>query len=238
MRIRKVFTNGWLLYGRNDKGSMRRWNSGGKERSVSSNAGHNKECCICKDESGMNYTKRWGKSIRDNVRLALPVLYKIRPMAEKKILDVCCGGRMFRFDKSHPLCHFMDMRSLPKWSISSRPDFHIDPDEIWDFRDIKADDKSYKIVVMDPPHLQKLWDNSWMAKKYGRLPKTWKEDLQKWFTECMRVLDDYGILIFKRNEHEIPLAKLMKLFPQKPMIWHRTGKNNKTIWLIYLKPPT
>lgn len=155
----------------------------------------------------------------------------------KKIIDICCGGRMFRYDKSNPHVHFMDIRELPKWCIKQRPSFCIQPDEIGDFRKINHSDKSFKIVVMDPPHMRSVWETSRMAKKYGKVSKERKEDMNLGFMESMRILEDYGLLIFKRNEHEIPLSDVIKLFPIKPSLWQRTSKNNKTIWLIYIKTP-
>lgn len=124
---------------------------------------------------------------------------------------------------------------MEKWSIIARPSFSIEPDEVWDFRDIKSEDSKYKIVVMDPPHLRSLWDTSWMAKKYGKISDNRKEDMLKWFNEAMRILQKDWILIFKRNESEISVSEIIKLFPKQPMIGQRTGKNNKTIRLIYLK---
>lgn len=156
-------------------------------------------------------------------------------MIEKEIIDLCCGWRMFWYDKKNPLVHFMDIRTLPKGSIQARQSFSIEPNEVGDYRDIKHPDWSFKIVVMDPPHLKKLWEKSRMAMKYWKLSKEWKEDLLKWFTEGMRILKEHGILIFKWNDYEIPLGDVIKLFPVKPMIGQRTGKNNSTVWLIYLK---
>lgn len=145
---------------------------------------------------------------------------------------------MFWYDKNNPLVHFMDKRTLSLWSIKSRPSFSVNPDEIWDYTDIKYPDKSFKIVVMDPPHLKSLWDNSWMAMKYWKVSKEWKSDMVQAFNESMRILDDYGLLVFKRNEHEISLAEITKLFPVKPSLGQRTWKNNKTIWLLYIKSPS
>lgn len=153
----------------------------------------------------------------------------------KQIIDLCCGWRMFRYDKKNPLVHFMDVRTLPKWSIKARPSFCVEPDEIGDYRDVKHPDKSFKIVVMDPPHLKSLGEKSRMAMKYGKVSKERKEDMKQAFKEAMRILQDFWILIFKRNESEIPLSEIIKTFPVKPMIWQRTWKNNKTVRLIYLK---
>lgn len=154
---------------------------------------------------------------------------------DKDIIDLCCGWRMFWHDKNDPLVHFMDIRTLPKGSIKSRPNFSVEPDEIGDYRDVKYPDNTFKIVVLDPPHLRSLWDKSWMAMKYGKLLESRKEDIRKWFYEGIRILQDKWILIFKRSESEIPISEIISLFPVKFSIWNRSGKWNKTIWLIYIK---
>jgi len=153
----------------------------------------------------------------------------------KDIIDLCCWWRMFRYDKNNPLVHFMDIRKLPSWSIKSRPNFTVDPDEIWDFRNIQHPDNTFKVVIMDPPHLRSLWDKSWMAMKYWKVSRERKVDMELWFKEAMRVLQDRWILIFKRNDSEISVSEIVKIFPIKPSIWQRTWKNNKTIRLIYIK---
>lgn len=39
-----------------------------------------------------------------------------------------------------------------------------------------------------PPHLKTLGETSWMAKKYGKLPKDWQSLIHDGFTECMRFM--------------------------------------------------
>lgn len=156
-------------------------------------------------------------------------------MNNKFILDACCGGRMFRFDKHHENAVYIDNRTLDKWSVDSRPEFFIEPDMVMDFCDLKFPDKHFKLVVWDPPHLQSLYETSWMAKKYGVLSWDRKDELAKWFSECWRVLDDYGVLIFKRNEYEIPLSEVLELFEQKPLFGHTTGKKGMTKRLCFMK---
>lgn len=76
-----------------------------------------------------------------------------------------------------------------------------------------------------------------MAKKYGRLsPDTWKEDLGKGFSECMRVLKPNGTLIFKWNETDIPVKDVLSAFGNaKPLYGHKSGKMSKTHWLAFMK---
>ena len=135
----------------------------------------------------------------------------------KPILDACCGSKMFWFDKENENVVFMDNRELEETLCDGRK-LTIKPDVIADFKDIPFPDNSFKLVVFDPPHLNKLGENSWMAKKYGVLGKDWEKDIKQGFGECMRVLDTYGVLVFKWNEEQIKLSKLLKVIGKKTTI--------------------
>ena len=75
----------------------------------------------------------------------------------KFILDACCGGRMMWFDKSHPNTLYIDNREEDKGVCKERPNFFVKPDKIMDFRAMEGlRDKSFKLVVWDPPHLKSL----------------------------------------------------------------------------------
>jgi len=50
-----------------------------------------------------------------------------------------------------------------------------------------------------------------------------------------RVLRPHGTLVFKWNETQIPVAQVIALTDQKPTIWQRTGKGDKTHWILFLK---
>ncbi|APH15520.1 putative dNA cytosine methyltransferase [Clostridium sporogenes] len=86
--------------------------------------------------------------------------------------------------------------------------------------------------MFDPPHLLKVGEDSWLAKKYGKLTDTWKEDIKKGFDECMRVLDEYGVLIFKWNEEQITLKDILKNIEYEPLFGN---KRAKTHWLVFMK---
>ena len=150
---------------------------------------------------------------------------------DKKILDVCCGSRMFWFDKENKKTVFMDKRELEDTLCDGRK-LIIKPDIVGDFRNIPFEDKSFKLVVFDPPHLKQVGENSWLAKKYGKLDSTWEIDLKQGFNECMRVLEDYGVLIFKWNEEQIKLRQMLDLIDYKPLIGN---KRSKTHWLVFMK---
>ena len=72
--------------------------------------------------------------------------------------------------------------------------------------------------------------------KYGVLKGDWKEMLRKGFAECFRVLDDDGVLIFKWSEIQVPLREILPLSPYPPLFGNRSGKNNSTHWLCFMKP--
>ncbi|KGQ62533.1 methyltransferase [Gallibacterium anatis] len=158
---------------------------------------------------------------------------------QKPILDACCGSRMFWFDKQNPNVLFADNRRL-ETTMKDRDKvrkLEINPDVIHDFTDMPYPDKSFKLVIFDPPHLKEGGDNSWLVKKYGRLNKDWQTQLKKGFDECMRVLDDYGTLVFKWNETQITVNEIIKAIGHQPLIGHKSGKANNTHWLLFFKFP-
>ena len=158
-------------------------------------------------------------------------------MREKVILDACCGGREMWFNKHHPNALYIDIRNAGPGLISQRPNFSVVPDEIMNFKDLKYKDNSFRLVVWDPPHLIRLTPTAVMAKKYGKLFLTWEDDLRAGFSECWRVLKDYGVLIFKWNERDIPLNRILSLFHTQPLFGHTTGSKSRTHWLCFMKIP-
>lgn len=155
----------------------------------------------------------------------------------RPILDACCGSRMFYFDKNNPHVLFADNRKLKTTFKDKGKDrnLEINPDVIHDFTDMPYPDKSFKCVIFDPPHLIKGGDNSWLIKKYGKLNKDWKTQLKKGFDECIRVLDDYGTLVFKWNETQITVREIIEIIGCNPVIGHKSGKSAKTHWLLFVK---
>lgn len=153
---------------------------------------------------------------------------------DKKILDACCGPRMFWFDKHHPQAVYMDIRDEEHILCDGRK-IAVHPDIIADFTNMPFEDNSFKLVVFDPPHMKKLGNNTWMAKKYGVLFPTWDTDLKAGFDECMRVLEPNGILIFKWNDAQIKVSEVIKLFGVQPLFGHPTAKHGKTHWLCFMK---
>lgn len=152
----------------------------------------------------------------------------------KRVLDPCCGSRMFWFDKNNPDVEFCDNRTLHTTLCDGRS-LDIEPDTIADFTSLPFEDNSFWHIVFDPPHLITLGADSWMAKKYGRLDENWEKVIHDGFAECMRVLKPNGTLIFKWNETDIPVSKVIKAIDYKPLYGHKSGKQQKTHWLAFIK---
>ncbi|MEQ5178943.1 class I SAM-dependent methyltransferase [Proteus genomosp. 6] len=151
------------------------------------------------------------------------------------ILDMCCGSRMFWFDKEDNRAIYSDIRA-EKHILCDGRKLNITPDIIADFKNLPFPDDSFYQVIFDPPHLIRVGPNGWMFKKYGRLNKeSWKDDLSKGFSEAFRVLKPNGTLAFKWNETQITTKQVLALTDQKPTIVQRVGKNDKTHWVLFIK---
>nr|DAJ32108.1 MAG TPA: Methyltransferase domain [Caudoviricetes sp.] len=150
---------------------------------------------------------------------------------EVKLLDACCGSRMFWFDKNESHTTFMDIRK-EKFEIHGKK-VHVDPDVIGDFRDMPFENNTFNLVVFDPPHLKWAGPNSIMKAQYGQLDKeTWSEDLAKGFEECMRVLKTGGTLIFKWSDCQVNVKEILEVIPFKPLFGQRRGT---THWMTFVK---
>lgn len=160
---------------------------------------------------------------------------------KKLILDACCGSRMFWFNKENPNVLFVDKRNVEHKAIWKSGNGKatryctVQPDITADFTKLPFEDESFYMVVFDPPHLLKVGDNAWLAKKYGKLPQDWQPEIRKGFQECMRVLKKHGTLIFKWNEFDIPVRKIIETIGMTPLFGHKSGKQNKTHWLAFMK---
>ncbi len=149
----------------------------------------------------------------------------------KTVLDVCCGGRQFWFDKTDDRAEFIDNRTIETKLCDGRK-FTVSPDTIGDFRNLPFDDESFPLIVFDPPHLRHAGDDSWLAVKYGVLGQDWREDIRKGFSECFRVLSPLGTLIFKWNEEQVKLRDVLSLTDENPLFGNRRAK---TIWVVFQK---
>lgn len=152
-------------------------------------------------------------------------------MKNKKVLDPCCGSRMFYFDRQDPRVLFGDIRNFETKLCDGRS-LVVNPELEMDFRDMPFADGLFSCVVFDPPHLIKLGKTSWLALKYGKLDTTWQDDISAGFKECFRVLKAGGVLVFKWNERDIPLKNILACTPEKPLLF---WKNDMTHWVVFIK---
>lgn len=153
---------------------------------------------------------------------------------EKSILDACCGSRMFWFDPKNPNAIFNDKRNESHILCDGRT-LNISPDTISSFAAMPFSDEQFSLVVFDPPHLVRLGKQSWLAKKYGKLEAEWEEELTAGFKECFRVLKPNGTLVFKWNETDIPVSKIIALTPHSPLFGNRCGKRSRSHWIVFMK---
>lgn len=152
-------------------------------------------------------------------------------MNNKPILDVCCGGKMFYFDKTNENVLFCDKREI-KTNLCDGRKFEVTPDMICDFTNLPFENETFYHIVFDPPHLKNIGKNSYMAIKYGKLNEDWKTVIKQGFNECMRVLKPYGTLVFKWNEEQIKLKEILNIIDYQPLYGNRRAK---THWLVFVK---
>lgn len=167
----------------------------------------------------------------------------IRVETEKRILDPCCGSRMMWMDKLNPDVVFGDRRKevitvtdRSHGNKSGTRTLRIEPDVVFDFRDLPYRNGTFKLVAFDPPHLERAGGKSWLVAKYGKLSDDWRDDLRKGFAECFRVLETHGVLVFKWNETQVKVGEVLALVPWKPLFGHVSGRKGLTHWLAFMKP--
>jgi len=165
---------------------------------------------------------------------------KYNKMNDKFILDACCGPRQMWTNKKHPQAIYIDIREEKKGLNPYRKNEHITPDIVMDFRDMEFEDETFKLVVFDPPHLLGTGNPSeskmMLRRKYGILDKlNWRGDLKQGFDECWRVLEEYGVLIFKWAESNIKWKEILKVIGRKPLF--RNILREGTYWACFMKLP-
>ena len=162
---------------------------------------------------------------------------------DKRVLDPCCGSRMMWLDKKNPCALFGDQRSEvltvtdnSRGNASGTRTLRIEPDTLIDFRAMPFDDGTFRLVAFDPPHLEHAGPKSWLAAKYGKLSSDWRADLCAGFSECFRVLEPDGVLVFKWNETQVKLRDVLALTPHQPLFGQVSGRAGMTHWLVFMKP--
>ena len=159
--------------------------------------------------------------------------------ADPKILDCTCGSRSIWFDKDNKYTLYTDIREEEHHGVFGKEqrkrDMYVRPDMIVDFTEMPFEDESFSMVVYDPPHVRNLSESSWTRKMYGTLDENWKEILRGGFKECMRVLKEDGVLIFKWSEIDIPAAELWEVIGETPLFGHHSGRKMNTYWGVFMK---
>ena len=152
-----------------------------------------------------------------------------------RILDVCCGSKMFWYDKQEPHTTYMDIRKAVYTAMDRGTERKIEiaPDIQANWKNIPFDDCTFDLVVFDPPHLVRAGKTSWLAKKYGTIDLMgWPNEFNKAFQEIMRVLKPTGTMLFKWNEDQIPIKEVLKAFGQQPILG---DMKSKTKWSVFIK---
>ena len=146
-----------------------------------------------------------------------------------KILDVTAGPRGIWFNKHDPLATYCDIRP------------EVKPDRVCDVRSLPFGDKSYDLVVFDPPHCN-FSEKAEMAKTYGHHTiQDIRLIITKGSSEIARVLKDTGFLLFKWNDHDgdslskilTALSDFRPLFGQRVAV--RTKHASSTYWVCLVK---
>lgn len=151
-----------------------------------------------------------------------------------EILDACCGGRHWWWDKDHPLALYMDERAAPRGSVDHRPNWECRPGLIGDFRRMPFGDESFQLVLFDPPHIVRPNPSGRIVATFGALvPETEQDDLQRGFAECWRVLAPGGTLVFKWGAGSI--KRVEPHFPATPIVGTRSPRGGQTRWFIFYK---
>ena len=159
-----------------------------------------------------------------------------------KVLDACCGGKAFWFDRNDPRALFIDKRreTIPIDSGTpgtiGRSPIVVDPDIVANYAKLPFPDDVFSLVVLDPPHIERMEALGVLTWKYGCLSGDWREMLRLGFAECFRVLKPCGTLIFKWAETELPVETILSLTEEKPLFGHKSGRASKTHWLVFMKP--
>lgn len=149
-----------------------------------------------------------------------------------KILDACCGGKMFWYEKKDlDFVTFQDIRAGIKEYSGGRK-IRIEPNHVGNVTDMDFEDETFDLIIFDPPHMIRAGKTSWLNIKYGKLPEDWKMFFEKAFWECFRVLKENGIVIFKWNETQLKFNDVIKHSLYKPLFGDKRGS---TRWTVFVK---
>ncbi len=147
-----------------------------------------------------------------------------------KILDMSSGNRAIWFNKEHPLCTFLDIRSS------------CNPTIVADTRDLPYEvGEGYNLIVFDPPHVN-FGKNAEMSKTYGHHTTSEIRDIiRKSAKEAHRITEKDALMAFKWNNHDQKLEKILNLMSDywEPLFGHtvslRTKHASSTKWVLLLR---
>ncbi len=170
-------------------------------------------------------------------RLPAPAVPTAAFSSGYEILDACCGGRMWWWDKAHLLAVYVDKRTRPQGTIVQKPLWKIEPDVLADFRALPFSDGSFQLVLFDPPHQVRSCAGTGInAEQYGAWDDRGERDetLRLGLAECWRVLAPGGTLIFKWAGR---VADVQAAFPAEPVVGTRPrGRRDGPAWVVFYKP--
>jgi len=158
---------------------------------------------------------------------------KLEDIINKKIriLDATAGFRGIWFDKNEEHTIYIDIRP------------EVNPDYVMDCTKTSFPDKFFNLIVFDPPHIGTTPKNKGiMGKRYhgGLRASEIRELVRNASKEFFRILKDDGFLIFKWNNHDQKLSKMLSLMPEfKPLFGHkvaiRTKHASSTYYVVLIK---
>jgi len=130
----------------------------------------------------------------------------------------------------------------PNIKKEKQSDYTVFPDLQADYRNLPFADRTFDLVVFDPPHLvtsdgmEKL--SGIMKRKYGCLhAETWPRDIHDAFVELFRVMADHATLTFKFCDYDIGFEEILSVLPQEPLYGTTImSKTHSTRWITFNKP--
>lgn len=161
-----------------------------------------------------------------------------------KILDATCGQRGIWYQKNHPYVTFMDKREgifnskTLNQSFKNSRIIKIKPDVVSDWKNTPFNDEEFDMIIFDPPFIIRKDGNTpnTFVVTYSYLPKNrWEQELKLGIIEFFRILKKDGIFIFKWDEVDIKLKRVLKLFPYPPLFGSRVGQKNNMHWIVFIK---
>jgi hypothetical protein len=164
------------------------------------------------------------------------------------ILDACCGSKMMykglHRNFSQDEIVFIDIRKgiypLNKWHV---PPVNIWPDIVADLKHLPFRDKTFSLILFDPPH-GSFGVEAYFGAKYGGLKPNEYVTLLVWANiEFARVLTDDGYVFAKIHETQGRDIRCVRNFSNFKLLMDisyrsQAQKNTsvtKTHWLIFVK---